>query len=207
MTWLKEIFGLEENLDAVAHTKLNELGMLLGRLNSNLSHLKVLLKKIEKNKKEGEIPKVAIRENFMSTLGAIESETFHALKLEQKVEATEKKVVYEEKGNKNNEEKIIKIPMSAIKQKGRRGYTIGSSDDCDLIVEGAAPEHVWIGEDPLRKNYYRVGPIDYHWTPVYYKYGVDSEKKLVSQKNFEHLPPRLILYFRDKKVANIDFYR
>lgn len=61
--------------------------------------------------------------------------------------------------------------MSAIKKKGRREFIIGSSHDCDLIVEGAAPEHVWIGEDLPRKNDYRVRPFDPYLTPVYYTRG------------------------------------
>jgi len=89
MPWLKELFGLDENLDAVAHERLGELSIELQNLIRNFRLLVESLKHIENIKEAGKIPSPAEREYFFRILNAVKIELNRALGLELEVEESE----------------------------------------------------------------------------------------------------------------------
>ena len=97
MTWLKEIFGLEQNLDAVAHTRLAELILDLEKLNKNFQLLKESLKRIEDIKKAGRNPNPSERKEFFTILSKVKTEIYRALELEQEIDKSEETQLQREK--------------------------------------------------------------------------------------------------------------
>jgi|TARA_Y100000031_G_C8200049_1_gene375765 hypothetical protein len=89
MPWLKELFGLDKNLDTIAHEKLGELSIELQNLIKHFRNLVESLKFIEGIKKAGKIPDPAEREYFFRILNVVKIELNRALELELEVEESE----------------------------------------------------------------------------------------------------------------------
>ena len=145
---LREILGLEKDLDDVAHDKLEQMIVEFKRLNDNMNHLRIVLENIRRRKKDGKEIDPSVRENFFATLSAVKSELIHEFKLEEEVKREEK---YEQRGEKRKPRgfNIQRITIETRRQ--HEEYSIGSVN-CTLPIPGLANKQVglWRGNNKIQ---------------------------------------------------------
>ena len=148
MSWLSTIFGLEKNLDDVAYKDLEKLEEKLTKLNGNLLHLKLLLSKITKFKREEKAINPKIRENFLATIDVVRMELLEALRLEEKIKKEEIRQEKSESTSTNGKKVITRDYSGGFKKLcddvWKEDITIGSAPNCTIVIPGLNNLHATI---------------------------------------------------------------
>ena len=149
MSWLSTIFGLEKNLDDVAYKDLEKLEEKLTNLNGNLLHLKLLLSKITKFKREEKAINPKIRENFLATIDVVRRELLEALRLEEKIKKEEIRQEKSESTSTNGKKVITRDYPGGFKKLRddvwKENISIGSASNCTIVIPGLNDLHATIG--------------------------------------------------------------
>jgi len=140
MSLIKELLGLEDNLDEVAHEQLGEMIAGLRSLNSDMNHLVIVLDTIRRKKQNGTPISESIRENFLETLKHVKKELVIELELEEKVRKEERTVERRE-ATKPTQTKIIRRIWITSRSKSRP-FKIGSVVSCDMKISELNIIHV-----------------------------------------------------------------